>query len=258
MLTNFWNSRTNIIILFLCIFSMKANAQMVSKNDYRVENYFDLSLSGGRGNFASALSWSHLHGFGKKQKLRIGYGVRFTSFVGANKFYTTAPAKYTSPVQNLGTIFSETIVQNIDTLTTATAFVNSLNAAIYLQYNILPKLEVGFNIDFIGFSFGPEKTFNIISSSFDPNQAPVQSGSPTTFNLLLTSDNDIGSLNSELYLRYWITNKIGIRAGATFLFTEYRTNQDLSFDNGRIMNDRYRFKALMGMLAVTFKPFNKN
>ena len=255
----FWNSSASLgVILVSCFFSMNVNAQSESKNNYRYENYFDLAVSGSDGNFVSALSWSHWHEIGKKQKLKIGYGARFSSFVGANKYYTTAPSKYTSPVQSLGTIFSETILQNIYTITTTTAFVNSLNAALYMQYSISPKFEVGFNIDAIGFSFGAENKFNIISSSFDPNQAPVQLGSPTKFNLLLTSDNDIGSLNSELYFRYWINSKIGIRAGATFFFSEYRTNKNLSFDNGRIVNDRYRYKSLMGLLAVTFRPFNKN
>ena len=125
-----------------------------------------------------------------------------------------------------------------------------------MQYTI-KKFDLGFNIDAIGFSFGAEKKANIISSVYDPGQARIQLASPTTFNLLLTSDNDYGSLNSEFYLRYWIDEKIGLRLGYTFLFTEYTTNQKLSFDNGRILNDRYRLKSSMLMLGVTYTPFKK-
>jgi len=186
----------------------------------------------------------------------VGYGLRFTSYVGANKFYTTAPAKYTSTRQDIATIFSETIEENIDTITTPTAITYSLNATLNAHYRITSRWDIGFNIDLVGVSFGPERKLNIISSSFDSNQQPVQYGKPTSFNLLLTSDNDLGSLNSEFFVRYWILSKIGIRLGYTFLFSEYRTHQDLSFDNGRIVNDRYRHKAGMALLAVTYKPFH--
>ena len=164
------------------------------------------------------LCLSHLHGIGKKkQKLQIGYGLRFTSFVGANKYYTTAPAEYTSTVQDVGTIFSETIEENIGTIATSTALSFSLNVALYIQYTLTPKIDVGCNIDVIGFSFGPSKSFNVISSVYDAGQEPVQRASPTTFNLLLTSDNDIGSLNSEFYVRYKFNSKISLRAGYAFL-----------------------------------------
>jgi hypothetical protein len=239
----------------MVLFISAVRAQDKGVSGYKFGNYFDLATSASNDQFSEALAWSHLHGIGKKGKIQIGYGVRFTNFVAANKYYTTAPAKFTSTTQNIGTIFSETIIENIDTITTATSITNSINLAIYLQYQISQKFDVGFNIDAIGFSFGPQKDFNIISSSFDPNQSPVQRGSPTRFNLLLTSDNDIGSLNSEFYLRYWLTRKIGIRTGYTFLFSEYRTEKNLSFDSGRIVNDRYRYKAGMALLAVTFKPW---
>ena len=226
-----------------------------SLKSYKDQNYYDLSFGINSGNFSGALSWSHLHGIGKKQqRLKIGYGVRFTTFVAANKYYTTAPAKFTSTRQDIGTIFSETIDANIDTITTATAWVNSVNAAIYLQYSITKKFELGVNIDVVGFSFGPRKKFNVISSVYDRDQAPVQQASPTSFNLLLTSDNDIGSLNSEFYLRYRVSDKVSVRAGYAFLFSEYRTRNDLSFDDGRIVNDRFRYKAPMAMIGITFGP----
>ncbi|HEY9045842.1 MAG TPA: hypothetical protein VIN08_08100 [Ohtaekwangia sp.] len=249
-----------ICLTFLCVSAIApATLAQESPARYYEQHYFDVAVSGGSGKFAGALAWNHLHGFGKKQqRFKAGYGVRFTGFVAANKYYTTAPAKYTSTEQNLGTIFSKTLQENIDTITTATAATYSVNLAVYLQYTLRPRLDIGVNIDLLGFSFGSEKRFNILSSVYDAGQAPVQQASPTSFNLLLTSDNDKGSLNSEFYIRYWLTEKIGIRAGYTFLFSEYRTKQNLSFDNGRIMNDRYRYKAAMALVAVTFKPFGKS
>jgi hypothetical protein len=251
---NFYR-KTFTLLCFGIIAAIDVEAQ--EKPSYRTNNYFDVAASAAAGRFSGALSWSHVGNVTRRiEGLKVGYGLRFTSFAGANKFYVTAPSKFTSPVQNLGTIFSETIQENIDTVTTATAVTNSLNLAIYIQYTIAKKIDVGFNIDAIGFSFGPKKQFNIISSSFDPNQPPIVTGAPTRSNLLLTSDNDIGSLNSEFFVRYWVNEKIGVRVGYAFLFSEYQLNRKLSFDGGRIMNDRYRYKASMLMLGISYKPFN--
>lgn len=208
------------------------------------KSYFDFALSTNGNEGAALLSWNQLHGLGKKkQKLKVGYGIRFTSYVGGNRFYTTAPAKYTGSDLN------------IDTITTNAAQVNSLNLSLHIQYTVLKKLDLGFNIDAIGFSFGTKKDFNILSSVYDQGQIPVQEARPTTFNLLLVGDNDLGTLNSEFFLRYWVSEKVGIKGGFNFLFTEYTTNQNLSFDNARIQNDRYRNKSGMFLLGMTVKPF---
>lgn len=248
--------RTAVFICFT-LHAMSETQLLAQTSSYRSNNQIELSASTSGGKFASALSWSHMSAVTKRiPNLKIGYGIRFSTFIAANKFYVTAPAKYTSPVQNLGTIFSETIEANIDTITTTTTNTNSLNIAFHIEYAITKRITLGFNIDAVGFSFGPEKTFNIISSSFDPNQSPVQVGSPTRLNLLLTSDNDIGSLNSEFFARVWLSDKLALRGGMTFLFSEYRLANHLSFDNARIMNDRYRYKAPMAMIGITYKPFN--
>jgi hypothetical protein len=62
------------------------------------------------------------------------------------------------------------------------------------------------------------------------------------------SDNDLGSLNSELYARYWVNDKIGFRAGLSFQFVEYTTDKVLTFEN-----DRFRTKNLLPMLAISYK-----
>jgi hypothetical protein len=133
-----------------------------------------------------------------------------------------------------------------------------LNAAVHIHYRFNQKLGAGFNIDVAGITFGPRKQFNVISNVFDAGQSPVVAGNPTRFNLLLTSDNDIGSLNSEFYVKLAVSNRIGLRAGYTFLFSEYTTDQDLSFDQGRIRNDRYRHKAGMLLIAVSYRPFSNS
>lgn len=219
---------------------------------YKENHYFDLSASTAKGHFTTALSWNHLHGLGKKDKFNIGYGIRFTSAFHSKQEFVTAPAKLTSGVANPTAMFRENILANFDTLSLSKSQVNSLNATIHLQYNFTPKFEAGFNIDALGFSFGGKREGTYTSSIYPAGKATTQTAKPTTANVLLISDNDIGSLNSELYARYWITPKIAVRAGATFIFAEYTTDKKLSLDN-----DRFRNKSWQALVAITFAPFKQ-
>ena len=235
-----------IIILLLFITSTAFSQNEFTKPAYKNGHTFDATVSGGAYRIQGTLSWSHLHGFGKKeQRFKVGYGLRYSSFFGSNLFYTTAPAKYTSGEAK------------IDTLSLIDAQVNALNISLHLQYTLFKKLDLGFNIDAIGFSFGAEQQGSILSSSLDTSNPPVAKAKPSAFNLLLIGNNDKGSLISEFYVRYWINSKWAIKGGFNYFFSEYTTEKPLSFNNGTVVNDRYRNKSSMGFLSVSFKPFNK-
>ncbi len=230
-------------ILFLC--SSLYGQYLRSPNQV-----LDLGISAGASQQALSLSYSHLHGFGKKKNFRVGYGLRFSYNWGSNKDFVTAPAELTSGKTGLGVIFSENIPENFDTLRFSSYGIGSLNLSIHLNYRINPKFEVEFNIDAVGFSFGIDRDARY-ETTRNNQWSSVQSAHPTAFNLLLTSDNDLGSLNSELMLRYWPNPRIGVRAGATFIFAEYTTEQTLYKDN-----DRFRNKALMGLFGFSYRLFN--
>jgi hypothetical protein len=207
----------------------------------------DVAVAVGTG-FSPAVSYSQLYG----KKFKYGWGLRFTSYFGGQTDARTAPAKLTSGKHSIVAMFSEDINGQIDTLRLNKVQTNMLNLSIHLQYSITPKLEAGFNIDAVGLSFGGKQTATLIAKQSDAqgrtNHNKVHEGSPTNLNLLLISDSDVGSLNSELYGRYWINDKIGIRAGLSFQFAEYTTTKKLAFDN-----DRFRAKILQPMLAVSYK-----
>jgi len=183
----------------------------------------------------------------KKKKFGVGVGMRFTSYVGANQYYTTAPAKLTSGKTGLSVIFTEDIIENIDTFLIKSPQVNSLNLMINLRYKFNEKFLVGFNIDAIGFSFGASKKGNYINGV----EGSMTSAKPTSFNILLTSDNDIGSLNSELYGKYFFNSTWGVKLAAQFHFTEYTT--DVEVQQYPEPNDRFRNKSFMIALGVAFK-----
>lgn len=187
---------------------------------------------------------------GKAKRFAIGTGIRFTSYFGANQYYETAPAKLTSGSTGPFVIFKENIEENIDTFLIKSPQVNSLNIFINLRYKISNKFQVGFNIDAIGFSFGSTTSGNYINRS----QSAVgfmEDAKPTPFNILLISDNDNGSLNSELYGKYYFNDSWAVKLSASFLFTEYTT--DSNVQQYPEPNDRFRNKSLMLGLGVTYK-----
>lgn len=237
--------RTLSILLLAALLSGNAFAQFEGP---RRQNYLDVALAAGNGG-SLALSYQNLYG----GRFKIGWGIRYTGFVGKSTDFITAPAKLTSGKTNPSVLFSENILSNFDTLTLNKVQTNALNAVINLQFAFTKRFEVGFNIDAIGLSFGAQQTGRFHSASESKAlDNSVQTAKPTSFNLLLVSDNDRGNLNSELYARYWLGDRVALRAGLSFNFVEYTTSRKLTFDN-----DRFRYKSLLPMVAVSFSPFAK-
>ena len=200
-----------------------------------------VEISAGAGNYRGSFSLSYLRqwSIGQKQKFAIGLGVRATHFVGANLYYITAPAKLTSGSTSPLIFFKENIAENLDSVLIKTPQVNFVNLMINLDYKISNKIVIGFNIDAIGFSFGGSQRANFMSGYSGKNTT----ASPTPFNVLLISDNDRGSLNSELYTRISLRNGWAIKGAAQFLFTEYTTKTKVQ--QYPTENDRFRNKALL-------------
>jgi hypothetical protein len=205
-------------------------AQEIPKTNQKV----DLAIGFGQNVYSGAVQYTRTHGIGQSNKFRVGYGVRFSAFGGSDLMYITAPANLTA---NDATI---------DSLSVASASTLALNAVIHLQYQFNQKFLIGFNIDAIGVGFGPETDGTFISS--EGGNLPVQqTATPTSLNVLLIGDNDIGQLKSELFAAYAITEKIWLRAGLDFTFSEYTTNQILTNEN-----DRFRFKAMLFFVGASY------
>ncbi|MDI9341654.1 MAG: hypothetical protein QM534_13875 [Sediminibacterium sp.] len=242
-------SLTTFLLVLSLTTSINAQETSTGKTGYKYNNNFDLALSSAGAQSSGALSWVKFHSITKKGRFKLGYGLRFTSQFGKDLNYTTAPAILTSKQTGPQVLFSETFPENIDTLVVPSSQNNALNISVNLQYTIKEKFDIGFNIDAIGVSFGGRTTGKYMAYQ-STDKGTQQSAKPTSYNLLLVSDNDIGMLNSELYFRYWFNQRWAIRAGATFLFTEYTTDKKL-----RLNNDRWRNKSLMGLVGITFSPF---
>jgi len=233
----------SILIVLICLLGQIVLAQSVKSTS----KFADLNIGIGDSEGTMALSFNYDKGLGKNKKIIIGFGGRFTAYLGKNQYYVTAPADLTSGSTGLGVIFKENIEANMDTFLIKDAQVNSLNLLVTLGYNLSEKLMLRFNIDVIGFSFGKNTIGNYINGA----QGFMESANPTPFNLLLTSDNDKGSLNSELFGRYLLNDKWAIKGGVQFHFTEYTTDSDVQqFPEP---NDRFRNKSLMFNVGVSYK-----
>jgi len=231
------------LAILICFQSMFCFAQ----SGKRINDFAEATFA--FGSYQGSLSLLYVHNWrlGSSRKFGVGLGGRITSYLGANQYYITAPAEITSESTSPLIFFKENVEANIDSLLIQSPQVNAINASINLDYRLTPKLTAGFNIDFIGFSFGATKRGNYINGQ----QGKITEGKPTPFNILLISDNDKGSLNSELNLKYEMNKKWSAKLGAQFLFTEYTTETQVQQSPAE--NDRFRRKSLMFALGMSYQ-----
>ena len=232
----------NILLIVFIFISIQILSQSKERN-----NFLDGTFSIGKNEGSLSIHFAKLWNLSKKQKLSAGVGARLSSYLGANQYYVTAPAELTSGSTGPFVIFKENMVENMDTFLIQSPQVTSLNISINIHYKVTGKITAGFNIDAIGFTFGGKKQGNYINGFM----GAIAQSKPTSFNALLISDNDLGSLNSELFARYQLNDTLGLKLGASFLFTEYTT--DIKVQTFPAENDRFRKKSLMLGLGVSYK-----
>lgn len=214
-------------------------------------SYADLTM--GIGSVTSvSLGYQYNWKFGKKQKLEMGVGGRFSSFFSSDKYFVTAPAKLSKGSSGPGALFKETIPANMDSVLMPSAQINSLNVMLNVVYNFSEKFRAGFNIDVIGFSFGGSKPGTYINGNGASGAQMVStSASPSGFNLLLVGENDLGSLNSEFYVAYSVNDTWSIKLGAQHIFMEYTTATKVQqFPEA---NDRFRITPTIISLGASYK-----
>lgn len=229
--------RRKVIILSIILL---ASSRLCSAQN--ASNQFDLGLGVGNSEGSFSAAFIHQWHLGKKKKFSLGLGGRLTSYLGKNQYYLTAPAIITSGKKGPQVFFLENINENIDSLLIETGQLNAFNAG----YQFNPKLSIGFNIDLFGLALGAKQQ----GRYFEGNAGKLTSARPTVGNILLVSDNDIGSLNSELYARFHFNEAWGIKGGLQFLFTEYTTDTDVQ--QRPEPNDRFRNKSTLFMAGVTY------
>lgn len=239
-----------LIFTTAIIFAFAASSYAQQKPLPRINQFADLTGTIGSSQGSIAASYVHNWRIGKRKKWEAGVGARYTGYFGTKRDFTTAPARLARTTTTPFIIFfAGQKTENWDTLTVQRPFVNSINISLNFGYNFNTKWSAGFNIDLIGFSFG-RKGSGILTSNGTTRTEPE--ARPTAFNVLLTGDNDIGSLNSEFFLKYKLNERWGIKAVYQFYFAEYKTStiKQIAPDGTEV--DRFRNKANNFGLGVAY------
>ncbi len=222
--------------ILLAIFTLGISVvSMAQKTDNpKKQQLADLSFGFGNKQGSVVAGYFYNWNLGKNRKFFIGTGARFNTFYGTGVSFTSAPSSLA------GDKLKE------DTLLAAKPNIFSFNVVINLGYNITPKMQAGFNIDAIGASFGAEGTPTFISNGF-PTSTKAK---PTGFNVLLIGNNDRGSLNSEFYARYKVTEKFGVKLAYQYFFNELTTATKVQ--TLPEANDRFRSKARLVNIGFSY------
>ncbi len=238
------------IIISIVVLFLTTTAAAQEKKIRAVNNFADVTFGIGTSQVTGSLSYVYNWKVGKRKKWELGLGTRFTSYFGSNLYFTTAPAKLTSGKTGPTVLFTKNIEENIDSVLFPKAQINSFNLTLNFGYNFSKKFSAGLTIDAIGFSFGKKQSGTYYGNNF-ASGVPV-TAKPTGFNLLLISDNDKGSLNSELFARYKWNDSWGVKLGFQFFFAEYTTDSKVQTTPGGEMNDRFREKMAGVAIGVTY------
>ncbi len=207
----------------------------------RINQFIDFTGTIGSSQGTIAASFIYNWRLGKARKWELGVGARWTSYFGNRNDFTTAPARLArSTTIPFIIVFAGQETQNWDTLTVHSPFVNSINSTVNIGYNLNTRWSAGFNIDLVGISFGPKENGVLTSNGIAANEPNAR---PAAFNVLLTGDNDLGSLNSEFFLEYKLDKRWAVKAVYGFYFAEYKTSTVKQTAPDGTIVDRFRNKV---------------
>ncbi|MFN4972811.1 MAG: hypothetical protein ACK45I_00695 [Bacteroidota bacterium] len=205
------------------------------------DNFYNVGFSSLGNRNTISVSWQHMHILdGKDKALKIGYGIRYSSFFGAYGDFTSALSSFgTTP-------------DDIDTVAFENYRIHSLNLSFYASFAITKRLEVELNIDAFGLAYSNpiDGYYNTLKRKLYTGEGLFQRAQAPRYNVLLGGANDRGSLNSELVIRYWFRRKMGFKVGIAHMANEMVT------DN-KLYNGVNRFKITPTMIAVgfTYSPY---
>ena len=229
------------------------STRVIAQEQQSSQNHF-IDITGTFGSSQGTVGASYVYNWklGKKRRIEVGLGARWTTYFGTKTdFLTAGPAEKTRSFTTPFVIFfAGQQEENFDTLTVQRPLTNSVNLSLNLGYNLSRKWYAGFNIDLIGFSFGRKGSAVLTSNGTTVIEAEAK---PVPFNILLTGDHDHGTLNSEFFLKYALTDRCCLKALYQFIFVEYETTFiEQTFPDGTT-NNRFRNKANNFGLGVSYK-----
>lgn len=242
-----------LLLIMTSTFILEGKTQEL--NSDRLRRYFDLTAAIGQSQGTVSATYGQNWKLWKKQKWEMGLSARWSTYFGSKTDFITAPARLarTNTIPFL-IFFAGQKTENHDTLTVQHPLTASLNLVVNAGYNLTPRWYLGFNIDVIGFTFGRRSSAILTSNGVARTEPRAK---PVFFNLLLTGDHDLGSLNSEFFIQYRLKNSWNIKAVYQFIFIEYVTQNIKQTAPDGTMVDRFRNKANAFGLGVAYNFKNR-
>lgn len=248
----------------LTLLSIQSFAQ--SPVSARLSSGYDLGMAYTKGHYNPSLAYYQLINIGQRRMFSLGWTLRVGAFYGDNLNYYTAPARLTREKTGFESLGAPLVTRNIDTIRYDYVTMTSASVGIRGQIN-LGRLTIGASADLLGLTLGRQRTGRYRSSTgqftvqgtsgrdsanvFFQGANVFQQSRPGRTNLRLLGDNDLGTLSMEVYARYSISQRIGVKAGYQWLTTEMTVqNRDIIADN-----NRFRHRVGMPYLALTFPVF---
>lgn len=222
-----------LLLGFILVCTHAARSQFYFVNP---DNFYNFGFSSLGNRNTISVTWQHMHVLDDKNKsLRVGYGLRYSSYFGAYGDFISAQSSFgTTP-------------NDIDTVAFENYRIHTLNFALFLSFALTRKMEVELNIDLGGMAYSNpmDGYYNTIKRKMYTDKELFQRAQAPRYNALLIGSNDRGSLNSELVLRYWFGRKMGFKVGVAHMVTELVTDNQL-------YNGVNRFRNTTTMVAVGF------
>ncbi|GAB3992670.1 hypothetical protein GCM10028807_26050 [Spirosoma daeguense] len=253
-----------ILVTLLTLVSVSSFAQ--SPVAARLSSGYDVGMAYSAQHYNPSIAYYQLLHVGNRKLFALGWNFRVGAFYGDNLNYYTAPARLTREKTGFAALGAPLVEKNIDTIRYDYVSMTSVSFGIRGQIN-LGIVQLGASADLLGLTLGKSRIgryksstgqFAIKSASGNDSTTTYFQGtntfqktSPSTLNVRLLGDNDIGTLATEVYARVYISQRIAVKAGYQWLTTETNAvNRDVVADN-----NRFRHRAGMGYLALTFPLF---
>ncbi|MEA3245323.1 MAG: hypothetical protein U9Q74_04140 [Gemmatimonadota bacterium] len=175
----------------LALCTASAGAQSIGDTP----NVWDVTLGNGSGATTVSGALSRATYLGSSDRIKAGFNVRGTFVTGT---------------MDLEPRDSRGIGSHDDVLTTPTGAL-LLNVGFNVGYEFSPRLFAGMNLDVFGISFGGNQQATLHPEG---GGAPVSiTVKPDSPNLFAGGSSDRGSLNSEFFVQWALTERYALRGG---------------------------------------------
>ncbi len=206
---------TTIIATISILHCMAAIAQektVVAPSKNLLNNYLDFGIGLKKSETLITAGYYKNWQLSKSKRIikniYVGTGLRFMGFGATNIYFTSAiPSLYGTPDE--------------DSILAPKPSMYSLNTFVNFGYQVHKRVQIGFDLDAFGVSFGPNGSPTYIADGANKT-VKVK---PTPVNALLVGANDRGTLDGGLYLRAIVNKRIGASVRYHTLFTEIKTDE---------------------------------